>query len=154
MDRIELGTQSLKEYRGFAEENEAVQATENTSVLVGKLKSGNPSDTLIVTSIQKMSNIRDEGDYGLNAADLARIQSRRALFSLWMNATAPRSAICCEPSRRRFPGHVLWVYRDADSRRKSEKQSTTSTIFGDELHRYSIADGYGTKMCLDLIHIK
>ena len=33
MDRIELGTQSLKEYRGFAEENEDVQATENTSVL-------------------------------------------------------------------------------------------------------------------------
>lgn len=28
MDRIELGTQSLKEYRGFAEENEDVQATE------------------------------------------------------------------------------------------------------------------------------
>ena len=33
MDRIELGTQSLKEYRGFADENESVQATENTNVL-------------------------------------------------------------------------------------------------------------------------
>jgi type I site-specific restriction-modification system R (restriction) subunit len=31
MDRIELGTQSLKEYRGFAEDNDDVQATENTS---------------------------------------------------------------------------------------------------------------------------
>ena len=39
MDRIELGTQSLKEYRNFAEENEEVQATENTDVLVDKLKS-------------------------------------------------------------------------------------------------------------------
>lgn len=29
-DRIELGTQSLKEYRAFADENESVQATENT----------------------------------------------------------------------------------------------------------------------------
>ena len=57
MDRIELGTQSLKEYRNFAEENEEVQATENTDVLVDKLKSTSPSDTLIVTSIQKMSNI-------------------------------------------------------------------------------------------------
>lgn len=28
-DRIELGTQSLKEYRGFADDNETVQATEN-----------------------------------------------------------------------------------------------------------------------------
>ena len=39
MDRIELGTQSLKEYRGFADENESVQATENTGVLITKLKS-------------------------------------------------------------------------------------------------------------------
>ena len=53
MDRIELGTQSLKEYRGFAGENEEVQATENTGALVTKLKSTDPSDTLIVTSIPK-----------------------------------------------------------------------------------------------------
>lgn len=49
MDRIELGTQSLKEYRGFAEDSQDVQATENTNVLLDKLKSDNPSDTLIVT---------------------------------------------------------------------------------------------------------
>lgn len=53
MDRIELGTQSLKEYRGFADENESVQATENTGILITKLKSTDPADTLIVTSIQK-----------------------------------------------------------------------------------------------------
>ena len=57
MDRIELGTQSLKEYRGFADENESVQATENTNVLITKLKSTNPADTLIVTSIQKMLDV-------------------------------------------------------------------------------------------------
>ena len=38
VDRIELGTQSLKEYRGFADETESVQATENTNVLISKLK--------------------------------------------------------------------------------------------------------------------
>jgi type I restriction enzyme R subunit len=32
-----------------------VQATEHTGVLVKKLKSTDPADTLIVTSIQKMS---------------------------------------------------------------------------------------------------
>ena len=42
------------------EDNEEVQATENTKVLVTKLKSNNPSDTLIVTSIQKMSRIKLE----------------------------------------------------------------------------------------------
>jgi len=60
MDRIELGTQSLREYRAFAEDNEEVQATEDTHALITKLKSKNPADTLIVTSIQKKSNIKDE----------------------------------------------------------------------------------------------
>ena len=53
-DRIELGTQSLKEYRAFADENETVQATENTYVLISKLKSIATADTLIVTSAIKM----------------------------------------------------------------------------------------------------
>lgn len=79
MDRIELGTQSLKEYRGFAEENEEVQETEDTSVLVSKLKSDNPSNTLIVTSIQKMSNINKEND-GLKDDDIKRMNTKRIVF--------------------------------------------------------------------------
>ena len=80
MDRIELGTQSLKEYRGFADDDQDVQATENTGVLVTKLKSNNPTDTLIVTSIQKMSNIRNEDEGGLKAADIALMSSKRIVF--------------------------------------------------------------------------
>ena len=34
MDRIELGTQSLIEYRGFADDSDSVQETENTEVLI------------------------------------------------------------------------------------------------------------------------
>ena len=48
MDRIELGTQSLKEYRGFADENESVQATENTGILIIKLKSTDPADLSLI----------------------------------------------------------------------------------------------------------
>ena len=80
IDRIELGTQSLKEYRGFADQNEEVQATENTHVLVAKLTSPDPADILIVTSIQKMSNIKDDAKGGINAADLALMQSKRIVF--------------------------------------------------------------------------
>lgn len=148
MDRIELGTQSLKEYRGFAEENEAVQATENTSVLVGKLKSGNPSDTLIVTSIQKMSNIRDEGDYGLNAADLARIQSRRLVFIV---DECHRSTFgdMLRTIKETFPLAMFFGFTGTPIHEENQKkQSTTSTIFGDELHRYSIADGIRDKNVL------
>ena len=79
MDRIELGTQSLREYRGFADASESVQATENTNVLKTKLKSTDPADTLIVTSIQKMSNIKnDEG--GMNTTDIALMNNKRIVF--------------------------------------------------------------------------
>ena len=78
-DRIELGTQSLKEYRAFADENETVQATENTYVLLSKLKSNATADMLIVTSIQKMSNIRNE-DGGLNSSDIESINGKRLVF--------------------------------------------------------------------------
>lgn len=60
LDRIELGTQTLEQYRNFAGDSNDVQATEHTGVLVNKLKSTNPADTLIVTSIQKMSRLKDE----------------------------------------------------------------------------------------------
>ena len=79
MDRIELGTQSLKEYRGFSDERDDIQATENTGVLVTKLKSDDPANTLIVTSIQKMSNIKNEED-GINIRDIELINKKRIVF--------------------------------------------------------------------------
>ena len=61
MDRVNLGNQSLQEYRNFADDADSVQATENTHVLLAKLKSSDPANTLIVTSIQKMSRIKEDG---------------------------------------------------------------------------------------------
>ena len=79
MDRVELGTQSLEEYRSFAEESDSVQATENTSQLIEKLKSTAPSNTLIVTSIQKMSRIHEE-EGGINSVDLDKMRNKRIVF--------------------------------------------------------------------------
>nr|WP_319472774.1 HsdR family type I site-specific deoxyribonuclease [uncultured Sphaerochaeta sp.] len=138
MDRIELGTQSLKEYRGFANETEDVQATEDTYVLIARLKSSNPADTLIVTSIQKMSRIKEDG---LGSRDLKKIEAKRLVF------------IVDEAHRSTF-GEMLLTIKETFSRamffgftgtpileENQKKLSTTSTVFGDELHRYSIADG-------------
>lgn len=105
MDRIELGTQSLREYRAFAEDNEEVQATEDTRTLIAKLKSNDPADTLIVTSIQKMSNIHNEAD-SLNVADLALMNSKRLVFIV---DEAHRSTFgeMLITIKRTFPGSVL-----------------------------------------------
>lgn len=78
MDRVELGTQSLLDYRGFADDTDSVQATENTDILVAKLRSDDPANTLIVTSIQKMSRVEEEN--GINAHDIELIQNKRVVF--------------------------------------------------------------------------
>lgn len=140
MDRIELGTQSLREYRAFAEDNEEVQATEDTQALIMKLKSKNPADTLIVTSIQKMSNIKDE-EGGLNAADIETMNSKRIVFIV---DEAHRSTFgeMLITVKQTFNGAVFFGFTGTPIHDENQKKmSTTSTVFGDELHRYSIADG-------------
>lgn len=147
MDRIELGTQSLQEYRGFAEESEEVQATENTGVLVTKLKSNNPANTLIVTSIQKMSNIHCEEE-GLNAADIEKMNSKRVVFIV---DECHRSTFgeMLRTIKRTFPKAVFFGFTGTPIHEENQKKSnTTTSLFGDELHRYSIADGIRDKNVL------
>ena len=147
MDRIELGTQSLKEYRGFADENESVQATENTNVLITKLKSTNPADTLIVTSIQKMSNIKDEAG-GLNARDIELISEKRIVFIV---DEAHRSTFgdMLLTIKNTFPKAMFFGFTGTPIQDENQKKkNTTSTVFGNELHRYSIADGIRDKNVL------
>lgn len=147
MDRVELGTQSLKEYRAFAEENESVQATENTGVLVSKIKSTNYADTLIVTSIQKMSNIKDE-EGGLNAKDIEIMNSKRIVFII---DEAHRSTFgdMLITIKETFPFAIFFGFTGTPIHDENERKgNTTTTVFGDELHRYSIADGIRDKNVL------
>ncbi|WP_435309852.1 type I restriction endonuclease subunit R, EcoR124 family [Sebaldella termitidis] len=146
MDRIELGTQSLKEYRGFADENESVQATENTSVLIAKLKSNDPANTLIVTSIQKMSNIKEEGDLKTN--DLELMNSKRIVFII---DECHRSTFgdMLKNIKETFPGGLFFGFTGTPIHEENQKKlNTTTDVFGDELHRYSIADGIRDKNVL------
>ena len=141
IDRIELGTQSLEDYRGFADDAQDVQATENTGILVTKLKSEAPSDTLIVTSIQKMKNIRDEAEGGLNAADLKLMRSKRMVFIV---DECHRSTFgdMLKTIRETFPRAIFFGFTGTPIQEENQKKdNTTSDIFGDNLHRYSIADG-------------
>lgn len=146
VDRIELGTQSLGEYRGFADDADDVQATENTEVLKAKLKSDDPANTLIVTSIQKMSNIKEEG--GMNARDLERMRSKRIVFIIdeCHRSTFGDMLIDIKAS---FPDAVFFGFTGTPIHEEnSKKNSTTASVFGDELHRYSIADGIRDKNVL------
>lgn len=147
MDRIELGTQSLKEYRGFADEDESVQDTENTGALITKLKNTDTADTLIVTSIQKMSNIKEEAG-GLNADDIEEINKKRIVFIV---DEAHRSTFgdMLITIKTTFPRAIFFGFTGTPIQDENQKKkNTTATVFGDELHRYSIADGIRDKNVL------
>ena len=113
MDRVELGTQSLLEFKGFAGKFIDVQATEDTNELVAKLKSDKESDTLIVTSIQKMSNIQLGGRID---ADIKRIYKKRIVFIV---DECHRSTFgeMMTIIKETFPmaGHVFWLYGNSNS---------------------------------------
>lgn len=138
VDRIELGTQSLREYRAFAEETDDIQATENTNVLMAKLKSSDPKNTLIVTSIQKMSRIKEES---ASAKDVELINQKRLVYIV---DEAHRSVFgdMLLAIRDSFPNAVFFGFTGTPIFDENKKKlTTTAHIFGDELHRYSIADG-------------
>jgi type I restriction enzyme, R subunit len=147
MDRIELGVQSLEQYNNFAEIEDFVQATENTHALVSKLKSKNPNEVLIVSSIQKMSNIKDE-EGGLNAHDIELINKKRIVIIV---DEAHRSTFgeMLMTIKDTFPQAVFFGFTGTPIQEENEKNmNTTATVFGNELHRYSIADGIRDKNVL------
>ena len=146
VDRVELGTQSLMDYRGFADDADTVQSTENTDILAAKLKSGDPANTLIVTSIQKMSRIVENG--GFNAHDIQLIREKRIVFIV---DEAHRDVFgeMLRKIKETFPNAMFFGFTGTPIHEENQKKmSTTSDVFGNELHRYSIADGIRDKNVL------
>lgn len=148
MDRIELGTQSLKEYRAFADNADDIQETEDTVALIGKLTSSDPKNTLIVSSIQKMSNIREDAEGKMRAKDLEEIQAKKLVFII---DECHRSTFgeMLSTIKKTFPHALFFGFTGTPVFVENEKiKNTTADIFGDELHRYSIADGIRDKNVL------
>lgn len=151
MDRIELGTQSLAEYRNFASDAEDVQATENTHVLITKLKSTDPADTLMVSSIQKMSNIFEEVDAegtATNSADIDKIRAKRLVFIIdeahrsTMSGGKEHKDGMLVSIKKTFPKALFFGFTGTPIHDENQvNKNTTADVFGNELHRYSIADG-------------
>lgn len=140
MDRIELGTQSLSEYRAFADDADNVQGTENTQVLKSKLASDDPKNCLIVTSIQKMSNVK-AGEGGITQAELDRLAAKRIVFVI---DECHRSTFgdMLQDIRQAFPNALFFGFTGTPILDENQKKgSTTAMVFGECLHRYSIADG-------------
>lgn len=138
MDRIELGTQTALEYRGFKTDMEEVQETDDTEDLIGKLDSPDAQDRLIVTSIQKMSRIAPNAQ---NRHQINRINGKRIVIII---DECHRDVFgdMLAAIRATFTRAIFFGFTGTPIHEENKKMMlTTTAIFGNELHRYSIADG-------------
>ncbi|WP_122821176.1 type I restriction endonuclease subunit R, EcoR124 family [Varibaculum vaginae] len=144
LDRIELGTQSLKNYRSYGGDAIEVAETSSTQQLLTKLK--DDLSVLIVTSIQKMSML--DVDEVLAADDVAALRRKRIVFVV---DEAHRSTFgeMLMRIKKTLPDALFFGFTGTPIHDENQrKHSTTATLFGDELHRYSIADGIRDKNVL------
>lgn len=148
MDRIELGTQSFEQYKNFAGDAETVNYTETSSELLSLLESDYLSKTLIVSSIQKMSKIKEEKATLSIANALEKINEKRIVLIL---DECHRSTFgeMLQTIKDTFPNALFFGFTGTPIQKENEKKKNTTTdIFGDELHRYSIADAIRDKNVL------
>lgn len=151
VDRIELGTQSITEYRGFSGEDAAIKSTANTNELGRLLKSKNTNDKLIVTSIQKMSRIKkkvEEDGIGFSQKDLDTMSAKRIVFIV-DEAHRDTFGDMMKTIKENFPRALFFGFTGTPIFTENQKnKNETKDVFGDELHRYSIADGIRDKNVL------
>ncbi len=139
MDRIELSIQSLDEFRGFADEGDVVQDTQDSAMLVSKLLSCDNDDRLIVTSLQKMYNIR--ADRGIDSSIIDSINNKRLVFII---DECHRSVFgeMLISIKHTFPRALLFGFTGTPVfEENAHDEITTETLFGDMLHKYTIANG-------------
>lgn len=147
VDRKALGKQSFDDYRAFASASEEVQDTADTNILVGKLKSDDSDDAFIITSIQKLSNVTRDSE-NIKTVDIDKIVAKRIVIII---DEAHRSTFgeMLTNIKNTFIHAIIFGFtgtpiQDANSK----KDNTTTTIFGDELHRYTLGDGIRDKNVL------
>ena len=77
IDRVELGDQSYTDYTNFANVDDSINDTSDTDALIKLLKSDEANEKVIITSIQKMSRIK-EGDVPQSVIN--KIRGKRIVF--------------------------------------------------------------------------
>ena len=153
LDRVELGIQSLDEYRGFAGEKDNVQDTDDTRDLVRLLESDDADDCLIVTSLQKMSRVNTERS--VPESTLKKINNKRVVFIVDECHRGVYGSMLMS-IKNTFPRAVLFGFTGTPVfEENSRGELTTEVIFGDMLHKYTLANGIpdGNVLGFDLYRV-
>ena len=149
LDRIELGDQSFRDYKNFADPSMEIQDTENTEQLISKLKSNSVDDTLIVTSIQKMSRIKEKERAKAN--DIEIIRKKHIVFIV-DECHRSQMGKMHQDIKDLFPNAMYFGFTGTPEIKEigdiAEDNIYTSDIFGDEIHRYTLYHGIRDKNVL------
>lgn len=161
LDRIELSTQSADEYRGFANADDNVLDTEDTKNLIRVLESDSKDECLIVTSIQKMSRINTASN--IPQSTIAKINNKRVVFivdechrSVTGSGKDSGSGMLLT-IKNTFPRAVLFGFTGTPIfEENAHGEMTTEVIFGDNLHKYTLAHGIpdGNVLGFDLYQVE
>lgn len=146
LDRIELSTQSADEYKGFANADDNVLDTEDTRNLIRVLESDSKDECLIVTSIQKMSRIT--GENHVPQSTIEKINGKRVVFivdechrSVTGSGKESGSGMLLT-IKHTFPRAILFGFTGTPIfPENAHGEMTTEVIFGDMLHKYTLANG-------------
>lgn len=146
VDRITLAEQTVKEFEGFSNYEE-IFATENSDALM-RILTDDKVGRLIVTSIQKMSNIVE------NIADARKLDQIRKKRVVFIVDEAHRSTFgtMMQDIKDTYKDAVFFGFTGTPIQTKTNntdsREVTTADIFGSELHRYTLADGIRDKNVL------
>ena len=145
MDRDELWKQTYDNYRNFSDCDD-IEDTENTNSLLSKLENDTPN-LLIVTSIQKMSNLTTVTPTPL-AARIAKIQKKKLVFII---DEAHRSTFgtMLRDIKETYPKAMFFGFTGTPILDvNSINGITTDGLFGECLHKYTITEGIRDKNVL------
>ena len=153
LDRIELSTQSADEYRGFANADDNVLDTEDTRNLIRVLESDSRDECLIVTSIQKMSRINSNNNVPQSIINC--INGKRVVFIVdechrsVTGAGRESGSGMLLTIKNTFPRALLFGFTGTPIfPENAHGEMTTEVIFGDMLHKYTLASGIPDKNVL------
>ena len=145
MDRDELWKQTYDNYRNFSDCDD-IEDTANTNSLLSKLENDTPN-LLIVTSIQKMSNLTTVNPTP-NAARIAKVQKKKLVFIV---DEAHRSTFgtMLRDIKLTYPRAMFFGFTGTPIMKENAVDGiTTDGLFGTCLHKYTISEGIRDKNVL------
>ncbi len=138
IDRVELGEQSYTDYVNFANVDDSIKDTNDTDALIRLLTSNESDEKVIITSIQKMSRIK-EGEVPQSVID--KIRDKRIVFIV-DECHRDQNGDMHQNIEHTFPTAMFFGYTGTPD------HEVTKDIFGSERHRYTIAHGIRDKNVL------